>query len=72
MATLIWKQLARANDNSDIVTWRVKVNGGWLVSIWAAKPQADAGGKSRIPGGSNWGGGLTFVPGDVWEVDEVP
>jgi hypothetical protein len=30
-------------------------------------------GRLQLGGGfSNWGGGLTFVPGDEWDVDEVP
>jgi hypothetical protein len=71
MAKIHWKQLAPDNDGSDIVTWRAKVPGGWLVSVWAAKAQADGGGKTPVPGGSNWGGGVAFVPGDDWDVDPV-
>ena len=32
-------------------TYRARVLGGWLVGVWAGKPDSHA-----------WGGGLTFVP----------
>jgi hypothetical protein len=69
MGKLRWEQLARDNDNSDIVTWRAKVPGGWLISVWAAKAEADGGGKTPMPGGSNWGGGLTFMAAAEWDVE---
>jgi len=72
MAKIEWKQLDPANDGSDIVTWRARVPGGWLVSVWAAASRANAAG-AHVPGGSNWGGGVTFLPeeeGEPWEVDE--
>lgn len=74
MMKLEWKQVKREPDGSDIVTWRAKVPGGWLVSVWAAMPQANAGGKAPVPGGSNWGGGLTFMPdhANPWDVAEEP
>jgi hypothetical protein len=67
MAKLTWEELAR-DDDSDIVTWRAKVPGGWLVTVWAARDHANATGAAR-PGGSNWGGGLTFVPSNIWSVE---
>jgi hypothetical protein len=70
MAKLLWKQLASGNDDSDIVTWRARVPGGWLVSVWAARTQADATGQTPLSGGSNWGGGVTFVPVIDWDVEE--
>jgi hypothetical protein len=68
MAKLTWQRLARDNDDSHIVTYRAKVPGGWLVSVWAATSTTDATG-DPIPGGSNWGGGLTFVAGSEQEWD---
>lgn len=58
---LSWHEIETDNtNNNDIVTYRASVHGGWLVCVWAGKDRADAGGKD-IPGGSNWGGGVTFV-----------
>jgi len=71
MMKLEWKQVKREPDGSDIVTWRAKVPGGWLVSVWAAASRANAAG-THVPGGSNWGGGVTFVPDhpNPWDVAE--
>lgn len=71
MAKLRWELLKRDNDKSEIVTWRARVPGGWLVSVWAVQSKADGGG-ATIPGGSNWGGGLTFLPDPdqkPWDVE---
>lgn len=62
MPQLIWKLLDTDNSNDcDIETWRAKIPGGWLVTTWAARAGANAKG-AVAPGGSNWGGGVTFVP----------
>jgi hypothetical protein len=75
MAGLEWKVVDRADDTSDIVTYRAKVPGGWLVSVWGERTD-DSGRGAQIPGGSNWGGGLTFLPDPmhVWanEVTDKP
>jgi len=63
--TLTWELLARdPDDTSDIVTWRAKVPGGWLVSVWAAHDEETEG--------SAPGGGLTFLPFDRWDVAIEP
>lgn len=70
MKKLVWQQLARdPNDKSDIVTYRARVPGGWLVSVWAARAKEDGTGKP-IEGGANWGGGLTFMEGSETEWDD--
>jgi hypothetical protein len=75
MAKLTWKLIDTDNNNrNDIETWRAKVHGGWLVSVWAARDRANATGAS-VHGGSNWGGGVTFVPDpehNKWDVDITP
>jgi hypothetical protein len=71
MAKLKWEYVQTDNTNSnDIETWRARVAGGWLVSTWALRTRANTSGPA-VPGGSNWGGGLTFVPdaGRKWKVD---
>ncbi|WP_437902269.1 hypothetical protein WME95_26970 [Sorangium sp. So ce327] len=71
MAQLRWECIKTDNTNrNDIETWRAKVTGGGLVSTWALRTRANAAGPA-VPGGSNWGGGLTFVPGTGhrWKVD---
>lgn len=71
MEKLVWQELARdPNDTSDIVTYRARVPGGWLVSVWSATAKPNATGK-QIEGGSNWGGGLTFVTFIDWPVETV-
>ncbi|MGK3966619.1 hypothetical protein WMF01_39205 [Sorangium sp. So ce1667] len=71
MAKLTWKLIPTDNsNNNDIETWRAEIPGGWLVSVWAARDRANATG-TPVPGGSNWGGGVTFVPDpghDKWVV----
>lgn len=71
MAKLKWELLARSDDGSDIVTWRARVPGGWLVSVWGAKPTGDASIGPDFDGGTNWGGGLTFFPCSEreWDVE---
>jgi len=68
-----WEEVKREDDGSDIVTWRAKVPGGWLVSVWAQKTNEDGTGND-VPGGANWGGGLTFLPDDkyLWNPDPAP
>lgn len=72
MGTVLrWERLRRdPTDKSEIVTWRAKVPGGWLVSVWGLRPKPDAKG-TTLPDGSNWGGGLTFYPDgkDEWKAD---
>lgn len=71
---LKWELLAREDDHSDIVTYRARVHGGWLVSTWAERTRQDGRSKKKVPGGANWGGGTTFVP-DLhgrWEVEIEP
>jgi hypothetical protein len=43
-------------------TWRAKIEGGWLVSVWAGPSTTDTN-KHRN------GGGLTFVPDFDWRWD---
>jgi hypothetical protein len=62
MAKLKWELLASDNDNSDIVTWRAEVPGGWLVSVWPAKATPEGTVGPSYSGGTNLGGGLTFLP----------
>lgn len=67
--TLDWKLLeetyAPKQTKPDGFTYRAKVPGGWLVSIWAGEMKDH-----------KWGGGLTFVPDPEhrWEalVDDRP
>jgi hypothetical protein len=66
MAELHWRRVTEKwHDSSqpDGYTYRAKIAGGWLVSVWA-------GDKTR----QDLGGGLTFVPdhGHSWECDEEP
>ena len=74
MAKLKWELLARDDDNTDLVTWRARVPGGWLVSVWAAKATDDGTIGLDFPGGANRGGGLTFFQcGETeWDVETVP
>lgn len=74
MAQLEWQLIKTDNSNrNDIETWRAKVPGGWLVSVWATRSRANATG-SATHGGSNWGGGVTFVSDPKhknWDVEIV-
>jgi hypothetical protein len=53
-------------------TYRAKVPGGWLVSIWAGpRPSKKYEDTSR----QTWAGGVAFVPDPMhrlWKVDEHP
>jgi hypothetical protein len=72
MTMLKWELIKTdPSDRSDIETWRAEVPGGWLVSVWATRDRANATGTAR-PGGSNWGGGVTFVPDEKheWKVGD--
>lgn len=63
-ARLEWELLDDESSpgvDHDIATWRARVHGGWLVSVWA-KRTGQGGGGQPVEGGANWGGGLTFVP----------
>lgn len=53
----------------EIDTWRAKVPGGWLVTVWGKRLGQAAKGPS-VRGGTNWGGGVTFVPDPTygWEL----
>lgn len=55
------KGIGNGDPNHDIETWRAEVPGGWLVSVWALRTEADASGP-KVLGGANWGGGVTFLP----------
>ncbi len=71
MLKLIWELIATDNSNrNDIETWRARVPGGWLVSVWAVRARANATG-TPVRGGSNWGGGTTFLPDPKhrWKVE---
>lgn len=58
---LIWERLDNAWPGKVVpegYTYRAKVPGGWLVSVWAGDEKMQV-----------WGGGLTFVPDDKHEWD---
>jgi hypothetical protein len=63
MRKLVWKKINDAwnGGQPDGHTYRAKVPGGWLVSVWAGDDK-DHG----------LGGGLTFLPdpGNEWDVEE--
>lgn len=67
MPKLIWKRVENEWHDPSMpegYTYRAKVPGGWLVSVWAGTAKEQ-----------KWGGGLTFMPdaGGEWlkQVDEA-
>lgn len=48
------------------MTFRARVPGGWLVSVWAGDDKENAGTVGK------WGGGVAFVidPQHAWTIDE--
>lgn len=64
---LDWRLIKESYSNSSAkpqgYTYRARVPGGWLVSVWAGEDKKHG-----------WGGGLTFVPdpGWTWDVDDHP
>lgn len=52
-------------------TYRARVPGGWLVSVWAGR---DPSGTYTAIDFHTWGGGVTFVsdPEHRWELDDHP
>lgn len=62
MSTLDWSLVAQTwtpgNTTPQAYTYRAKVPGGWLVTIWAGEHEANDD--------QPLGGGLTFVPDPDW------
>jgi hypothetical protein len=70
MAALRWERLQEVYGNEqtpNCSTYRAKVPGGWLVSVWCAEAIKANEHTSK----HTWGGGLTFVP-DVAHAWDVP
>lgn len=54
MAKLTWQRISDDWEDPSLpegYTYRAKVHGGWLVSVWAGSVKEQ-----------KWGGGLTFLP----------
>lgn len=58
--TLLWERIRDSWNwgNPEGYTYRAKVRGGWLVSVWAGDKKDQ-----------RWGGGLTFMPDAKHEWD---
>jgi hypothetical protein len=65
MAKLEWELIQETystpSSRPDGFTYRAKVPGGWLVSVWAGSDQKHG-----------WGGGLTFYPEPAHAWDAEP
>lgn len=71
---LEWKRVSEVYDGKDTPTcstYRAKVPGGWLVTVWAA-PTTDK--TNEDTNRQTFGGGATFVPDPThgWVLDDHP